>query len=56
MCKKKCVNCDTNVDTTDFNDICYPGNYDGINNFGNCFIVLILFKINHLELIINYKK
>jgi len=35
MCKKKCVNCDTNVDTSDYNDICYPGNYDGINNFGN---------------------
>ena len=33
-CVKKCDHCDTNYDNSDYTDICYPYNYDGIDNFG----------------------
>ena len=34
MCKKKCNHCKTEYDDSDYTDICYPNNYDGIDNFG----------------------
>ena len=34
MCKKKCDHCKTEYDDSDYTDICYPNNYDGIDNFG----------------------
>jgi len=33
-CVKKCDGCDTNYDNSNYTDICYPYNYDGIDNFG----------------------
>lgn len=33
-CVKKCDHCNTNYDNSDYTDICYPYNYDGIDNFG----------------------
>jgi len=34
MCKKKCIHCKTEYNDSDYTDICYPHNYDGIDNFG----------------------
>jgi len=34
MCKKKCIHCKTEYNDSDYTDICYPDNYDGIDNFG----------------------
>ena len=33
-CVKKCDGCDTKYDNSDYTDVCYPYNYDGIDNFG----------------------
>ena len=33
-CIKKCNNCNTEINDSDYTDICYPNNYDGIDNFG----------------------
>tara|TARA_Y100000389_G_scaffold199667_1_gene238500 strand:- start:184 stop:1014 length:831 start_codon:yes stop_codon:yes gene_type:complete len=34
MCKKKTTDGPVETDTSDYTDICYPYNYDGIDNFG----------------------
>ena len=34
VCVKKCDHCNTNYNDSDYTDICYPYNYDGIDNFG----------------------
>ena len=34
VCIKKCNNCNTNYDDSDYTDVCHPYNYDGIDNFG----------------------
>ena len=39
LCEKKCNNCNTKYDknihdNNQYNDICYPNNYEGIDNFG----------------------
>ena len=34
LCKKKCDHCKTEYNDSDYTDICYPNNYDGIDNFG----------------------
>lgn len=34
MCKKKTTDGPIEIDTSDYTDICYPLNYDGIDNFG----------------------
>jgi hypothetical protein len=34
VCVKKCDHCNTNYDASDYTDVCYPYNYDGIDNFG----------------------
>lgn len=34
VCVKKCDHCNTNYDNSDYTDVCYPNNYDGIDNFG----------------------
>ena len=34
MCKKKTTDGPIEIDSSDYTDICYPYNYDGIDNFG----------------------